>query len=236
MPSPSCSAWPQVESLLQADVARLVGPRPRDQGERGEDVAERRADVGFEQRRQIGGRRRCRHTDETQVGCVGGGVLAGEQRGVAPLGLAEHDETPAGMDQVVDRNARPVVERLAEMCIQDPTQIAALFPEAAILSTRFLARPPWKSEPWQSIIAANTPGQRPANAPILILQGEADPLVLPKVQAAFVRRLCRSTDTVEYRTLRGVGHLDAGHAAGDDVAAWAVDRMAAKQPTSTCAS
>ena len=115
---------------------------------------------------------------EANVGTTFGDILASyalvswsRAYRAGDLGLAR----PLDLDEVVDPDARPAVERLAEMCLQDPAQIAALFPEAAILSTRFLTRPPWTIEPWRSVITANTPGQRHTDAPDPAAPGRRGP-------------------------------------------------------------
>lgn len=55
-------------------------------------------------------------------------------------------------------------------------------------------------------LAQNVPGQV-TTTPTLIAQGQADSLVLPAVQSAFVRRLCRAGDHLEYRTYPGLDHV-----------------------------
>ena len=145
-----------------------------------------------------------------------------------------YPELDLDLDDVVDPDARPAVERLATMCIQDQRQIVALFAEAAILAERFLSALPWEVDPWASVIEENTPGRSPTDAPVLILQGEDDPLVLPAVQERWVEDLCAVTSSVEFRTYPDVGHLDAGHATAADIVEWAGQRMSGEDPVSTC--
>lgn len=129
------------------------------------------------------------------------------------------------LSTVVDPQALPIVERLSRQCIQDDAQMLALFPEAELLKMRFLDAPPWEVEPWRTVLDENTPGAALIDAPVLILQGEADPLVVPAVQAEFVAGWCSRGQPLEYRTLPGVGHLDAGHASAATVSQWARDRV-----------
>lgn len=145
-----------------------------------------------------------------------------------------HDVYGADLSDVVDDQATPVIDRLAGFCLQDEAQMLAVVPEAELLKIRFLDARPWDVEPWASIIADNTPGARRVDAPVLIGQGAADPLVLPDVQQRFVNDWCGRGQPIEYRTYDGVGHLDAGHAMADDAVAWATARFAGDDWTPTC--
>ena len=166
---------------------------------------------------------------QANVGTTFGDVLAS-------YALASWEDVyGAAVSDIADAQAVPVIERLADVCIQNPQQMLSVLPEAELLKIAFLAAPPWDTEPWASIIAANTPGGSPVEAPVLIAQGGADPLVVPEVQQAFVDRWCAAGQSIEFRVYEGVGHLDAGHASAADVAAWAADRFAAVPwTTATC--
>lgn len=124
------------------------------------------------------------------------------------------------LDGIVSDQALPVIDRIADQCIQNERQMLAVVPEAELLKIRFLEMPPWEVEPWSTILAENTPGGTTIDAPVLIAQGAADPLVVPAVQRAFVDGWCARGQDVEYRIYDGVGHLDAGHASAGDVATW----------------
>ncbi len=138
------------------------------------------------------------------------------------------------LDGIVDEQAIPVIDRLAEQCIQDQNQMIALFPEAELLKIRFLDASPWDVEPWATIIADNTPGAGSIDAAVLIAQGADDPLVVPSVQQAFVDGWCRRGQPIEYLIVEDVGHLDAGRAVGADVAVWAAARFAGEPWKPTC--
>ncbi|MBV9282405.1 MAG: alpha/beta fold hydrolase [Chloroflexi bacterium] len=137
------------------------------------------------------------------------------------------------LETVFTPAARPIVDRMVRLCLQNQTQMLAFLPLTTILKVGYLRSPPWQSEPWQTLLKQNTPGQARIPAPILISQGGADQLVLPAVTAAYVRRLCRMGEKVEYRVYPGVGH-DAGAESAPDVVAWLANRFAGKPPPSTC--
>ena len=126
----------------------------------------------------------------------------------------------ANLDQIVTPVARPIVAKIARNCLYNPKQILASAPGSLALGLTFLSNPPWEVEPWKTIAAKNNPGGAPTQAPILITQGDADPIVAPGVTKQFVNKLCKNGETVELRLYPGVQHLDAGHVAAPDVAKW----------------
>ncbi|MGH6928331.1 MAG: lipase family protein, partial [Dongiaceae bacterium] len=93
---------------------------------------------------------------------------------------------------------------------------------------------PWDTEPWTRILAENTPGGVGTGAPILITQGEDDPIVSPTVQQQFVNKLCDSGNTVDYRTYPGIGHVTIAHDTAPDVVPWISDRFAGEPAPNTC--
>ena len=140
----------------------------------------------------------------------------------------------ADLDQIVTPVARPLVNRIAKNCILSPAQILASVPAATALNVTFLSEPPWDTEPWTTIAAENTPGSVGTEAPILITQGEADPIVSPSVQQQFVDKLCDSGNTVDYRTYPRIGHVTIAHDTAPDVVQWISDRFAERPAANTC--
>ena len=110
----------------------------------------------------------------------------------------------AELDQIVTPTARPVVENIAENCLYNQAQILSSVPGSLALKLSFLSTPPWDVAPWKSILAENTPGATPTGVPILITQGDADPIVAPETTAQLVDGLCGNGETVDYQLLPGV--------------------------------
>ncbi|MGD9696450.1 MAG: alpha/beta fold hydrolase [Thermoleophilia bacterium] len=139
------------------------------------------------------------------------------------------------LDQVVAASARPVVRRIATICvgIRD-ADLVAQGVLTTLLRIRYLRAVPWETEPWRGLLRANTPGSAPIPAPVMVTQGDDDPLVRPPITAAFVERLCAAGQAVVYRTYPGVRHLDAGPATAADVAEWVGDRFAGRPAPTTC--
>ena len=140
----------------------------------------------------------------------------------------------ARLDQIVLPAARPLVRSIAENCIQNPEQIQASLPAALLLNMAFFSAPPLEIEPWKSLLDENTPGGQRTSAPILIAQGANDPIVSPAVQAQFVKKLCATGDTVEYRLYPGIGHLTIARDTWPEVVQWIADRFANRPTSATC--
>jgi pimeloyl-ACP methyl ester carboxylesterase len=140
----------------------------------------------------------------------------------------------ASLDQIVSRGARPLVGRIAKNCLYTQRQILASVPGSLALNLTFLHTPPWETEPWATIVEENNPGDARTNAPLLIIQGDADPIVAPDVTARLVDKLCAAGETVDLLILKGTAHLDAGHVAVPDVVQWIADRFAGKPAPTTC--
>jgi alpha-beta hydrolase superfamily lysophospholipase len=84
-------------------------------------------------------------------------------------------------------------------------------------------------------LAGNVVGNQPATAPVLILQGSADPLVEAAVTAQAVDRYCAAGATVELRTYTGADHLSVVDQSTSDALSWLRDRFAGAPPASSCA-
>jgi pimeloyl-ACP methyl ester carboxylesterase len=143
-----------------------------------------------------------------------------------------HDD--ASLDQIVTPAARPLVGRIARNCLYTRRQIVSSVPASLALKLTFLRTPPWKAEPWNTILGRNNPGRTRINAPLMIIQGDADPIVAPEVTSRLVDRLCDAGETVALRMLDGVAHLDAGHIAVPDVVRWIAGRFAGAPAPTTC--
>ena len=98
-----------------------------------------------------------------------------------------------------------------------------------------LADNPLEIPAWAEIVHKNSPGNRPAGAPLLVVQGTADQFALQPLTDAFVSKVCASGDTVDYRLYEGATHGDPElNVLSSDVAAWFADRVAGKPAASTC--
>lgn len=132
---------------------------------------------------------------------------------------------------MVTRPARPVVRRIAGICIavdRNATIAAALV--AQLLRISYLKERPWDIEPWKGLIAENSPGRVRIGAPIMITQGEADRLITPPITRDFVDELCGKGESITYALTPGRPRARRP----GDVAEWLADRFAGKPPPSDC--
>lgn len=82
----------------------------------------------------------------------------------------------------------------------------------------------------------NVPTQ-PIAAPLLLAQGEADSLVVPDVQAAYVEARCADGQAIDYRTYAGLDHVplvEADSPLIPEMFEWTRDRFEGAEPTPTC--
>jgi pimeloyl-ACP methyl ester carboxylesterase len=91
-----------------------------------------------------------------------------------------------------------------------------------------------KAPPWAELLERNAAGRQPISAPVLVVQGMADPLVPAATTEAFVQRLCRLGSDVQLNLYPDVGHGAVIAAAMPDMLAWAADRKNGEALSSTC--
>ena len=131
----------------------------------------------------------------------------------------------APIERVVEAQAIPVVNRLAEECVESVYDLVLRQRTARGLEQAFLSVPnPVDLEPWRSLAANNTPGILPHGLPVFLSQGENDKLVLPQVTKDYATLLCRGGSKVHAVLLPGVNHGFAGR----DSAGMAVDWIAGR--------
>lgn len=89
-------------------------------------------------------------------------------------------------------------------------------------------------QPWTGRIEQNAAGRQPIAAPVLVVQGTADPLVPAAATQAWVNRLCALGTDVELTLYPDVGHGAVIAAAMPGILTWIGDRRAGKAPASAC--
>jgi uncharacterized membrane protein HdeD (DUF308 family)/alpha-beta hydrolase superfamily lysophospholipase len=138
------------------------------------------------------------------------------------------------IDDYVAPGARVTFDELARRCLAEP----AVFP--SVLESLALGWSSFTTDLGEGALGErlvqNTPSDA-IEAPLLIGQGEADPLVLPDVQAAYVEARCDMGQLVDYRTYPGRDHV--GVVAADsplipELLAWTRDRLDGLPPEDSC--
>jgi fermentation-respiration switch protein FrsA (DUF1100 family) len=138
------------------------------------------------------------------------------------------------LSTIIAPNALPAVAKTASKCLTTlPDALNALLTAHAI-PKNFLASPPQSTPPWPTLLTQNSPGQSPPGAPLLLMQGAADPTVEPHWTETFAAKLCAEHRTLAFHLLPGVNHLAAATAALPTVLPWIAARLASKPPPNTC--
>jgi alpha-beta hydrolase superfamily lysophospholipase len=161
-------------------------------------------------------------------GTVGGNSLTA----MVLLSWSKIYDIPLG--DVVASGATRTFEAVARSCIERITELLRLQEIEAPLQRRFLKVDPTAIEPWRGIMQKNTPGQAPAGAPVLILQGTADDLVRPQVTRQFADHLCAQGTVVDLIWLEGASHAFAGYDGADTAVRWMADRFHGRPAPNGC--
>ncbi len=141
----------------------------------------------------------------------------------------------APITKVVTPQALPVIDELANECIETIVDVLERRGPSRALDRSFLAVDNLADrEPWRSLLARNTPGTLPPRIPVFLAQGSTDNLVLPRVTQDYRARLCRAGSRVAFDLVPGVGHLSIARDAAPAAIDWIGDRFAGEPAPSNC--
>ncbi|USQ75872.1 lipase family protein [Ornithinimicrobium cryptoxanthini] len=140
------------------------------------------------------------------------------------------------LDQQVIPPARTLVREMSGRCLSEPSILASLLSVLSLARDQSVyATPPTEGALGQRLHENIPTGPFPM--PVLIAQGEADTLIQPAHQQAYVDRLCSAGQSPEYRTYPGRDHLSVVEPDSDlieDLLAWTVDRFDGVAATPNC--
>jgi pimeloyl-ACP methyl ester carboxylesterase len=158
------------------------------------------------------------------------------QAALALLALAYSQNYPdVAFEEIVAADAIDVALRLASLCV-GPESLADLAAAAASLQTgRVLALDPDAGAFGERLRQNSVIGD--TGVPVLVAQGEADPVIAEAETAAWVEARCAEGQEIEYRTYGGRDHMGlvaADSPWNEDLFRWARDRFAGKTPPSGC--
>lgn len=145
---------------------------------------------------------------------------------------AYHD---IGFNQYVRPAARIITRRAASRCLSGPGVLVSAAQSLALDKPIFTASP--ATGALGQRLVQNTPASG-IQAPLLIAQGLADPLVLAAVQARYVRQRCAAGQKLDYLTYPGQDHVGLVAAASPLIPAliaWTKNRLAEKPAPDYCA-
>lgn len=151
---------------------------------------------------------------------------------VTVLGLFGIAEDYPDLD-VADYASPEVLAKSALLDTACLSEVSLAF--AAIPPDRLFIADPRFTEPARSVLLENDPGSRATSAPLLLLQGDADPVVVPARTDGLLDDLCALGAQVELITVPGAAHDVAAVAASSVIAPWIAARFAGDEPGSSCA-
>jgi pimeloyl-ACP methyl ester carboxylesterase len=141
----------------------------------------------------------------------------------------------APIENVVVPAAMPVIDRLAEECLESMFDLWERRNTEISLEHGFLSvSSPTAVEPWRSLLARNSPGTLPLQLPVFLAQGRTDPVIRPQVTQDYMQRLCKAGSKVRLLVLPGVGHGLAAYMSKGEAVDWMADRFAAIPAPNDC--
>jgi acetyl esterase/lipase len=136
---------------------------------------------------------------------------------------------------LVAADAIKVYETMAHDCIESVADFVALEQaERPLEKEKFLKANPAKTEPWEGIMKRNSPGQKPAGAPVFLAQGTADAIVRPAITKQFGDVLCKQGARVMFVEMPGVTHTFAAKESVATALKWMDDRFRGAPAPSSC--
>jgi len=110
------------------------------------------------------------------------------------------------MEQYVIASARPLVREMAMRCWSEPGMSVSVLDALSISGDRPIFASDPLSGPLGDRLRENTPAGG-IDVPLLLAQGESDPLIAIDLQDEFVESLCSAGQQVDYRTYPGLDHM-----------------------------
>lgn len=139
------------------------------------------------------------------------------------------------LEDYVRPGAQLLAREMAQRCLAERGMLVSLG------QSLVLDRPIWDRDPttgpFGRRLAENVPTGT-VEAPLLIAQGEADTLITPEAQEAYVSDRCTESQQVDYRTYADRDHLSLvaeGSPAVLDLLAWTRERLAGAPVADSCA-
>ena len=107
------------------------------------------------------------------------------------------------LDGVLVPGAMRTFEAVARSCIERITELLTAARKSRRRCSTNSSRSIRQLRAVAGIMENNSPGQKPAGAPVFIAQGTADELVRPQITLQFADRLCKAGAVVEMKMARG---------------------------------
>ncbi len=136
------------------------------------------------------------------------------------------------LDEVIEPGSVDIARDIAQRCL-DPTSLPASVLQSIQLRDEVSPLGSPDTAHWAPFLAANSPTGH-LDVPLLVLQGEEDPIIRPEITRAHVEARCAAGGVVELRVLEGVGHFTLTRRSAGDAAQWTQARFDGAPVTSSC--
>ncbi|MFU8839367.1 MAG: alpha/beta hydrolase family protein [Nitriliruptoraceae bacterium] len=136
------------------------------------------------------------------------------------------------LDDVLEEDSIPTALDLAGRCLDGLSLPASTIRSIQLRSALASLDDPG-AQAWAPVLDANSPSG-PLPAPLLVLQGAADPFVPPEITEAYVAARCADGEDVELRVVTGAEHFTLSWRTADDAVAWTQDRFVGEPTSSSC--
>lgn len=145
------------------------------------------------------------------------------------VGVAAEDPS-VRLEDYLSPEAVEAATVIEEGCVGDV--IGAL--PAVAASPDYWVTDPRTSPVGERWLEENDPGKVASDAPLLVVQGGRDILVVPARTDALIERLCGIDQVVDLLEVPEGDHDTVTGLAEDDIATWVAARFAGEEPTTTC--
>ena len=135
---------------------------------------------------------------------------------------------------VVSPNSLNAISAINRLCIDGLASELALLSAQKHLNQDFLLMDPRNSPGWKRALAENSINSFPNQTPYLIVQGEADEIVDPRVTLATVRTSCRNGAVIRYVSIPAKGHSNSAKFGAKTAIAWISERFAGRPAVNSC--
>lgn len=138
----------------------------------------------------------------------------------------------ADLSAVADKTTRGVIRRTAATC-DGEAGIAGLV-RAIRLRDRLGHVDLTSKEPWHGLLAQNSANVPEAGASLLVIQGDADPLISAKVTRDYVKSGCKNGARVRLMEVGSKDHAGIAIATAGEAVRWIADRFAGRLAPDSC--
>lgn len=139
----------------------------------------------------------------------------------------------ADLSTIANQTTQGVIARTAKTC--DGESSLAGMVRAVRLRHRLGDVDLTGKQPWLGLLTRNAVGVPDRNFPQLVIQGNADPLIVATVTRNYVARACKAGVRVRFAEFASKDHATIAIATATDAIGWMAERFAGQSAPSTCA-